>query len=113
MMSSLYYVNLNEEIETAENKVEKLKNTDVLIYGPEDFKAHFLGYLKLRELTPISKDYNYQETNPSIVQVLAEQEASFCTLILAFNEEGEGFLVHESFADIQQNGKLPSNTKRY
>jgi len=110
---SRYHVELNETQEYAETRFEQIHHTDVLIFGPDEFKERFLGYLKYGKDTPIADTYNYQETRcgeGESVQVISEQEASFCTLLLAFNQMGEGIIVHYPVADmISSKGTLPEN----
>lgn len=112
-MRSSYHVALNHTQETAEHKAEKLENTDILIMGPNDFRERFVKYLKEGEKTPISDEYGRQATFASDEdgpKIIAEQEASFCTLLLAFNEKGEGIVYHYPLIDfLGPNGELPQN----
>ncbi len=112
-MKSGYHVELNQSQEPAENKAEKLKNTDILIMGPTDFEERFEEYLKEGRYTPISDKYSYQRTLASDSdgpKIIAEQQASFCTLLLAFNEEGEGIVFHYPLISLLgPNGELPQN----
>jgi hypothetical protein len=112
-MDSGYHVELNHTQEAAENNAEKLENTDVLIMGPDDFEERFVDYLKYRERTPISS----KSTRPTTFaldkegpKIIAEQNASFCTLLLAFNEKGEGMMLHYPLAPLLgPDGDLPQN----
>lgn len=93
-MESLYHVPLDETQVEIEKRVEALKDTDVLLCGPDDFKELFLGYLKDKESAPIKQDKGSAYTGIENPSILVETSASFCTLMLAFTTEGEAMLLH-------------------
>ena len=107
-MKSGYHVELNEGQEHAEHKFEQLKETDVLLLGPDDFKSHFLTYLKYGEETPIDRNYGENATSPGDPQgskVIAEQDASYCTLLLAFAESGDARVLHQPLIPFLESGE--------
>lgn len=102
---SQYHVDLDKTQEEAERRFERLQCTDILLMGPVEFKARIQDYIKEEGKERISSMRGFQECSPNSEEgpiIIGENEASFCTLLLAFNEEGDAMVDHLPLASLSE-----------
>ncbi len=95
-----YPVSLDEQTAyDAEQKAERLENTDVYVLSGKEFEATISRLLKDGRDTPSASGMDALEnglvvTKPDSPRVIFEENAVPCTLAVMFNEEGEAALLH-------------------